>query len=239
MTEHCGQTQSPADHLRRRAEKQDALTSDHTQSLRELKSQLDFKKTHVSRSHRLRGNHKMAPVQLPVPVSSLPEFRPSPPSQDKNPPFWSELIPSFSSPGPSFPERFSGNPSKLKEFQFQCLLFFSFHASNFRFDKDRIAFVISFLSGEALGWAETKFPPNIRESSTFKNFTQEFEKTFSQVTKFSVSGNLLKTKQGNRSVAEFTSEFQGRAATCKVALSDLPSIRSLPGRNKNIICGRE
>ncbi|XP_015249609.1 PREDICTED: protein TsetseEP-like [Cyprinodon variegatus] len=52
----------------------------------------------------------MAPVQLPVPDSSLPEFRPSPPSQDDNPPFWSELIPSFSSPGPPLPERFSGDP---------------------------------------------------------------------------------------------------------------------------------
>uniref|UniRef100_A0A3Q2CBI5 Ty3 transposon capsid-like protein domain-containing protein n=1 Tax=Cyprinodon variegatus TaxID=28743 RepID=A0A3Q2CBI5_CYPVA len=204
------QPMSPADHLRRWTEKRDSQVRQHTQTLRELKSQFDLKKTHVSRSHMLRGNHKMAPVQLQVPVSSLPEFRPSPPSQDSNPPFWSELNPSFSSPGPSLPERFSGNPCKLKGFIFQCWLFFGFHDSSFLNNKDRMAFVVSFLSGEALEWAETKFPPKTRENCTFERFIHELERTFSQVSKFSVSGNLLKIKQGNRSVAEFSSEFQNK-----------------------------
>ena len=207
MTEHCGQTQSPADHLRRWTEKRDAQIHEHTQTLREILLNQTFA------NHFYNANTTSAPRPTPNPLP----FPGSPaetslPSQDSNPPFWSEHSPSFSSPGPSLPERFSGNPSKLKGFLFQCRLFFGFHDSSFLNNKDRIAFVVSFLSGEALEWAETKFPPKTRENCTFEKFIQEFERTFSQVSKFSVSCNLLNTKQGNRSVAEFSSEFQGRAA---------------------------
>uniref|UniRef100_A0A3Q2D431 Ty3 transposon capsid-like protein domain-containing protein n=1 Tax=Cyprinodon variegatus TaxID=28743 RepID=A0A3Q2D431_CYPVA len=133
-------------------------------------------------------------------------------ASDDTPPFWSELYLSFSSPGPPLPERFSGNPRKLKGFLFQCQLLLGFHTSSFPNDKDKIAFVVSFLCGEALEWAESRFPLETRKNCTYQNFILEFEKAFSRVTKCSVSGELLNMKQGNRSVTEFSIEFQVRAA---------------------------
>uniref|UniRef100_A0A3Q2EAZ1 CCHC-type domain-containing protein n=1 Tax=Cyprinodon variegatus TaxID=28743 RepID=A0A3Q2EAZ1_CYPVA len=124
----------------------------------------------------------------------------------------------------SLPERFFGLPSECKGFLFQCKLFFEDSPSSFPDDKKKIAFILSRLSGKALEWAEARFASESSLNCSFEEFVQEFMQVFYQVNvKYTESRGLLKLKQGNRTVADFSIDFRVKAAASRWNKSALKS----------------
>uniref|UniRef100_A0A3Q2GBW8 Ty3 transposon capsid-like protein domain-containing protein n=1 Tax=Cyprinodon variegatus TaxID=28743 RepID=A0A3Q2GBW8_CYPVA len=85
--------------------------------------------------------------------------------------------------------------------------------ASFPNDKRKIAFIISQLSGKALEWAEARFLSESSFSCTFEQFFKEFSQVFNQDSdQCTEYRGLLDLKQGNRTVADFSIDFQVKAA---------------------------
>uniref|UniRef100_A0A3B5LMP7 Retrotransposon gag domain-containing protein n=1 Tax=Xiphophorus couchianus TaxID=32473 RepID=A0A3B5LMP7_9TELE len=75
----------------------------------------------------------------------------------------------------------------------------------------KIAFIISLLTGQALDWAEARFPTSTDFGCTFNDFLKEFQQVCSQESnKTSNFQDLWMIKQGQWSVADFAIDFRIR-----------------------------
>jgi len=199
MTEHCGHTQGPADHLRRRLEEQDAQIQGQTQTLRELHCMVNHHNQMLQSYANYMSSANATPAAQPFPglvppprspaVTSSPEFR------------------------PSLPEKFSGNMKDCKGFLFQCRLIFQNSPGSFPTDQKKITFILSQLTGRALEWAEARFASEESLSCHYTDFVSEFSQVFNQETDQTIDSRaLLNLKQGNSSVADFSINFRVKAA---------------------------
>jgi len=198
MTEHCGQTQGPADHLRRRLEEQDAQIQGQTQTLRELYRLVE---TH---NHMLQS---YANFMSNANATSAAQLFPGPVPPPRSPTVTSSEF------RPSLPEKFSGNMKDCKGFLFQCRLIFQNSPGSFPTDYKKITFILSQLTGRALEWAQARFASDESLSCRYPEFISEFSQVFNQETDQTLDSRaLFNIKQGNSSVAEFSINFRVKAA---------------------------
>ena len=199
MTEHCGQTLSPAGNLRRRLEEEDAQNQGHAQTLRELHTQIEYQNQMLQKYAGYMGSANAASAARQFP-DSLPPLRS--PAVTSSPEF-----------RPSLPEKFSGNQKDCKGFLFQCRLIFENSPGSFPTDKKKITFILSQLTGRALEWAKARFSSETSFRQTFSEFVSEFSQVFNQDSDQTIDSRaLLNLRQGNSSVADFSINFRVKAA---------------------------
>uniref|UniRef100_A0A3P9MYW5 CCHC-type domain-containing protein n=1 Tax=Poecilia reticulata TaxID=8081 RepID=A0A3P9MYW5_POERE len=111
------------------------------------------------------------------------------------------------------PSRFDGDPRKCRGFLMQCNIQFNHSPHRFVLDSAKISYIIAHLSDRALDWAEAKFSSSPEYGCSFAEFLTEFKQAFNQETDKSLSSRaLLKMKQGQRSVVDFSIDFRIQAA---------------------------
>ncbi|KAJ1149016.1 hypothetical protein NDU88_001837 [Pleurodeles waltl] len=106
------------------------------------------------------------------------------------------------------PEGFSGDPSKVQIFLTQVELHFTCCPPTFPDSQSRIAFLISYLTGNAATWAV----PLVRQDSRLLHnwclFVEEFEKVFDRrAVTMSADKELLELRQGNKDLISYLSHF--------------------------------
>ena len=110
----------------------------------------------------------------------------------------------------SKPEKYEGDPDKLRGFLLQCSVFFE--NSPRSSDQARISFVVSRLAGKALEWATASWT-DIQHLS-YSQFVTQFRTVFDHPYEGKVSGELLcQLRQGKRSVVDYSLEFRTLAAS--------------------------
>uniref|UniRef100_A0A3Q2EGQ2 Ty3 transposon capsid-like protein domain-containing protein n=1 Tax=Cyprinodon variegatus TaxID=28743 RepID=A0A3Q2EGQ2_CYPVA len=198
MTEHCGQTQGPAEHLRQLLEERDAQIQRQVQTLSELNSRIDFQDHLVRNISSRLNNANITPSPQPFPGPVPPPRSPAVTSSEFR---------------PSLPEKFSGKMKDCKGFLFQCCLIFMNSPGCFPTDQKKITFILSQLTGRALEWAQARFASDESLNCYFSDFISEFNQVFNQETDQAIDSRaLFSLKQGNSSVADFSVNFRVKAA---------------------------
>ena len=177
MTEHCGQTQGPADHLRRLLEEREAQIQEHVLALSEFNTHIELQdrvvQNYANHLNRVNATPAVQPFPGPVPpprspaVTSSPEFR------------------------PSLPEKFSGNVKDCKGFLFQCRIIFLNSPGSFPTDHKKITFILSQLTGRALAWAQARFASDESLNCQYSEFISEFSQVFNQETDQTLDSRAL------------------------------------------------
>ncbi|KAJ1189480.1 hypothetical protein NDU88_006225 [Pleurodeles waltl] len=106
------------------------------------------------------------------------------------------------------PERFSGDPLKAQSFLVQVELHFTCRPHTFPDAQSKVAFLLSYLSGDAATWAI----PLVRKDSpllyNWRNFVLEFERVFDRRTVTqSADCELLDLRQGNQDPVSYLANF--------------------------------
>ncbi|KAJ1165667.1 hypothetical protein NDU88_006084 [Pleurodeles waltl] len=106
------------------------------------------------------------------------------------------------------PECFSGDPLKAQSFLVQVELHFTCRPHTFPDAQSKVAFLLSYLSGDAATWAI----PLVRKNSpllyNWKNFVREFERVFDRRTVTqSADHELLDLRQGNQDLVSYLANF--------------------------------
>ncbi len=116
-------------------------------------------------------------------------------------------------PHVSDPEPFSGDLDLCGGFLLQCHLIFAQHSISFSSDLSKIHYVLGLLRGKALAWAEATSSVVDFESITYMNFEARFREVFDHPSREgNASTRLMKLKQGNRTVSDYTVDFWTLAA---------------------------
>ncbi|KAK3559268.1 hypothetical protein QTP86_009932 [Hemibagrus guttatus] len=111
------------------------------------------------------------------------------------------------------PQRFSGDPSACDGFLTQCSLTFELQPSSFPYDRAKIAYVITLLSGKALSWATAVWKAQAPFCSSYARFVEEFKRVFDHpLSGRKASKNLLTLRQKNGSATEYAIQFRTIAA---------------------------
>uniref|UniRef100_A0A096MFZ9 CCHC-type domain-containing protein n=1 Tax=Poecilia formosa TaxID=48698 RepID=A0A096MFZ9_POEFO len=213
MTEQSGQDTDPAETLRRTIREQHTIIQTHDSALKELSnrqaetnSRLDELITFLQASSRQATAPAAAAASAPDPAATPPPAPPTPSSSV------STIQPMFSGIQPLSPERFAGETGSCRGFLLQCSILFNHSPQSFPHDNAKISFIISRLSGQALCWAESRFPSCLDYGCTFEEFLREFKMVFSRdADKATDSRELWSLKQGQRTVSEFAIDFRIKA----------------------------
>lgn len=111
------------------------------------------------------------------------------------------------------PEKFDGSKSAFRGFITQCKLAFALQPQRFTTDQACVGFVLSLLKGPALDWAAKLWTRRPDMLGDLDAFTTEFHRQFDDPRRVEKAQSQLATiRQGQRSVADYTTEFQ-RLAT--------------------------
>uniref|UniRef100_A0A3B3YPV0 CCHC-type domain-containing protein n=1 Tax=Poecilia mexicana TaxID=48701 RepID=A0A3B3YPV0_9TELE len=199
MTEHSGQTVDPAETVRRTLQHHEAVLQD----LGNRQADTNTRLAELTSFLRSRFPPTSAAEPAPEPAQS--------PSQTPDPiPGAQSTFSDCQLPSPS---RFDGDPQKCRGFLMQCNIQFNHSPHRFTQDSAKISYIIAHLTDRALDWAEAKFSSSSVYGCSFDEFLTEFKQAFNQETDRSLSSRtLLKMKQGQRSVIDFSIDFHIQAA---------------------------
>uniref|UniRef100_A0A3B5LTF8 CCHC-type domain-containing protein n=1 Tax=Xiphophorus couchianus TaxID=32473 RepID=A0A3B5LTF8_9TELE len=208
MTEHSGQTDVPAETIRRALHHQQTLIQNHEAALQELDNrQAETNSRLAELTSFLRSHFPQASTSESAPESAQD------PSQSPDPASGVQLQPMSSDCQLPNPSRFDGDPRKCRGFLMQCNIQFNHSPHRFARDSAKISYIIAHLSDRALDWAEAKFSSSPEYGFSFAEFLTQFKQAFNQETDKSLSSRtLLKMKQGQRSVVDFSIDFRIQAA---------------------------
>lgn len=111
------------------------------------------------------------------------------------------------------PDKFDGTRSKLEGFLLQVDLNFRMNPSGFTSDEQKIAFIASYLSGQALQWVTPLFFKVDPVTTSYTSFREAFKKRFADPDEERKAERKLETMtQGKRSAAAYAAEFQLEAS---------------------------
>ncbi len=110
-------------------------------------------------------------------------------------------------------ERFSGEYGDCRPFLSLCELQFEFPASAFPSDRAKVAYIISYLSGQAKAWATAEWSCRSAICNSLPLLVETFKTVFQSATPgHEAAKALVALKQGRRSVLDYAIEFRTLAA---------------------------
>ena len=110
------------------------------------------------------------------------------------------------------PAKYSGNPNTCREFLTQVKLTFNAQPLQFSQEASKIAFIASLLEGPPLSYFNALYEQGSATALSFDLFAAELKRIYDHPIRGQQAGQqLLKLRQGRRSVREFTSEFRSLA----------------------------
>ncbi|NP_001265463.1 retrotransposon Gag-like protein 5 isoform X1 [Mus musculus] len=143
--------------------------------------------------------------------SSDPPLSPSPSQPELHSPMLKEPTFEFLLPPLERPdiEPFSGDPVYLAEFLMQLETFIADHEDHFPGGAERVAFLISFFTGEARDWAISVTQEGSSLHANFPRFLDEIRKEFCGPIPSRVAKKAIrKLKQGNCTLGSYADAFQ-------------------------------
>ena len=187
----------PADPMYQAVSSQGTLLGQHDRLLRALVDSNQSVSAHIS--------------ELSRQVSSLAAS-----VQDSRPPSQPEVAPTSSASRDihvSDPDPFSGDLEKCRGFLLQCGLVFLQRPLSFSTDSAKINYSIGLFRGRALAWAEALSTDGGFFRMTYDDFVTRLRTVFDHPNSAgNASNQLLKLRQGNRSVADYSVDFWTLAA---------------------------
>ncbi|KAJ1215323.1 hypothetical protein NDU88_002932 [Pleurodeles waltl] len=109
--------------------------------------------------------------------------------------------------------RFSGEPTKLREFLDSLTVYFAFRPTQFSHDRTKVGYLISALSGPALAWATPMVSSNDPVLSDYSAFVNRFKLMFSRPgLEASAEEALCDIHQGSQDVLQYITRFRQLAA---------------------------
>ena len=106
------------------------------------------------------------------------------------------------------PERYSGDPNKVQVFLTQIVLHFSCRPTVFPTNQSRVAFTISYLTGDAAAWVVPLVSGNDPLLTDWEAFRKEFERVFDRrATTLCADRELLEHKQGKSDLVTYLTKF--------------------------------
>ena len=110
------------------------------------------------------------------------------------------------------PAKYSGNPNTCREFLTQVKLTFNAQPLRFSQEVSKIAFIASLLEGPPLSYFNALHEQGSATALSFDLFAAELKRIYDHPIRGQQAGQqLLKLRQGRRSVREFTTEFRSLA----------------------------
>lgn len=146
----------------------------------------------------------------------------------------------MTTPPTSLPEPFSGDPGQLAGFLMQMDRFMIFQASRFPGEAERVAFLVSRLTGEAEKWAIPHMQPDSPLRNNYQGFLAELRRTYKSPLRHARRAQIRKTSASNRAVRERQMLCRQLAATgtgpCPVhpASNGTSPAPALPTRARNL-----
>lgn len=150
----------------------------------------------------------------------------------------------MTTPPTSLPEPFSGDPGQLAGFLMQMDRFMIFQASRFPGEAERVAFLVSRLTGEAEKWAIPHMQPDSPLRNNYQGFLAELRRTYKSPLRHSRRAQIRKTSASNRAVRERERERQmlcrqiavAGTGSCPVhpASNGTSPAPALPSRGRNL-----
>ena len=106
------------------------------------------------------------------------------------------------------PERYSGDPNKVQIFLTQIVLHFSCRPTVFPTNQARVAFTISYLTGDAAAWVVPLVSGNDPLLTDWEAFRKEFERVFDRrATTLCADRELLELRQGKSDLVTYLTKF--------------------------------
>ncbi|XP_036154700.1 retrotransposon Gag-like protein 6 [Myotis myotis] len=108
----------------------------------------------------------------------------------------------MTTPPTSLPEPFSGDPGQLAGFLMQMDRFMIFQASRFPGEAERVAFLVSRLTGEAEKWAIPHMQPDSPLRNNYQGFLAELRRTYKSPLRHARRAQIRKTSASHRAGRE-------------------------------------
>ncbi|XP_027131155.1 uncharacterized protein LOC113744672 [Larimichthys crocea] len=145
-------------------------------------------------------------TQLTTPSAPV---SPDPGSQGPNIQVPVRPAPALDAPEPKIgnPECFDGDPRQVRAFLTSCRVQFALQPRTFASEATKVGYVITHLTGRARLWGAAEFNRQTPACASFDAFAKEMEKVFDGGSPSAeASRELMRIRQGNRTVADFSIE---------------------------------
>lgn len=172
-----------------------------------------FQDTFLGGLNELRGQQ----AELRAQLEATRQQPPAPTTVVPPPPAPAAPVPATptytNNPKVAKPDKFDGTRSKLDGFLVQVQLNFLMNPRSFENDQQKIAFVASYFTGQALQWVTPLIKKNDQVMATYDTFYEALKKRFSDPDEVRKAEHKLENlKQGTRSAAAYAAEFQLEAS---------------------------
>uniref|UniRef100_A0A8C5HTM3 Gypsy retrotransposon integrase-like protein 1 n=3 Tax=Gouania willdenowi TaxID=441366 RepID=A0A8C5HTM3_GOUWI len=112
------------------------------------------------------------------------------------------------------PERYAGDLGSCQAFLTQVSLVFELQPTSYASDRAKIAYLIGLLRGPARDWGTAVWEKQGEICTSYSRFSADMRRVFDHPVRGRDAGDrLMALRQGARSVAEYSVEFQALAAT--------------------------
>lgn len=166
--------------------------------------------THQGEIQQVNQNLRSMADTLTALASRIEQFQvSSPPAPVRSPP------PPIREPRLPPPQSYNGEPGTCRAFLSQCSLSLELQTSTFPTERSKIAYVITLLSGRAREWGTALWDADDPCCTNYNAFTREMKRVFDRsLSGKEAAGQMLRLRQGARSVYDYAIEFRTLAASC-------------------------